>query len=264
MQFDTIVIMAAFALSTYLAVHAFTGAYVRKILAREYKMKQLFGHEVKVDNHIYNHAVEDTLLGALADDIHNIKEAVYSGEWIYAQRVGAYIYSSNIATDNVFGRLSIFACPLDFYTPQIAIRNGSRKKFLVSHVQTRIRNQELVWCEAGFDKNHDIYNEPGMQVDTLSILSPEVLDVLQHAPKNADILLKRNILYYYIPGSHAPEKILPALLEHKQRALAELNDNLYRWARSAANQDKVAAIKATELAVTPRERFRRMRKDLNV
>ena len=230
----------------------------RAIKKRDATLHQKLGDDISIYRGFpipQNH--EEVAQGALAQIFNNYRELIVHDNWLFIQLSSHKNTALTIAEEKGIALMSIFAVKLDYFTPHIIIHNKQNRSIAARILQDKLTNKELIWCEAGFDVDHDIYNQANMQLDTLSILSPEVLEALKNPPGNADMILKRNYLYYIIPGNQPAEKITPDLLQHSRKALAELNNNLKRWAASAANKAKIEEIKTTELAVTQIEQYKR-------
>lgn len=200
---------------------------------------------------------EDVIQGAIEHTIQSLRFLVTNDEWILAE-----ISFSNLATMTLYERrnataVTIYALPLEEYTPQIAVQSRNTKNFLFRNIRDKIKHGELIKCEGVFNASQRVYAEKGSQVDVLSILSPEVLEDLQDPPFDADIYLKRNVLYYLFRTRNNPYETLEALEPHADRLKSELRDNLRRWSTASSNQGKLEEIKRTELAVTLREKYER-------
>ncbi len=221
-------------------------------------LKKLFGYDIKIEHGFpIDQNVEEIIQGGLKLELQKYRELIIGDKWLFIQLSGK-LPALTLFEDRTRSTVSLYALDLETFTPTIVIRNKHNRSFVTRHLNDSFKKGELIWCEATYDKDHNIYNEPGSHIDTLSILSPEVLEVLKNAPGNADIMVKRNKMYYILTGLSA-EKILPSLIEHSAVAARELNNNLKRWSRSSANTEKLEKIKSTELSVTLRERYERQR-----
>ncbi len=225
---------------------------------RDQMLKNKFGQDVEVIRGFpINQRVEEIIQGGLSRVFQDYRELIVHDNWLYIQLTAKAISPLTMTEERNYAHTCLFARQLDELTPHIAIRNVHNRSFVSRIVQDKVKNSELIWCEAAFDVHHNIYNEPDSQVDTLSILSPEVLQRLLSPPGNADIILKRNQLYYILPGNKPAEKILAELLVHSENVAKELNENLHRWAQSMANTEKLKHIADSELSVTLREHAER-------
>lgn len=229
----------------------------RQACKRDKMLQSLLGNEITIERGFpIPQETEKVVQGGLRNTLQRYRELIIADKWLFIQ-VSSTLPALTLFEDRNLTGLSLYACELQQFTPTIAIKNNKNKSFLARYIQQDITAGKLIWCEAGFDKDHDIYNEPGSQVDTLSILSPEVLEILQTSPANADILLKRNQLYYLLPGTFTAEKILPDIIRHSSRLALGLEENLARWARSSSNTQKIDEIKTNDLSVTLREKYER-------
>lgn len=201
------------------------------------------------------HNYEKVVQGALKYYIQSFREMIAGDGWLYIQ-ITNRSPRLTLFEKRTVSVMNLFARELKYISPTIYIRNNRNKSTLMRANQSHINSGELVWCEAEFDKDHNIYNEPGTQIDTLSILTPEVLEVIKDAPGDADILIKRNQLYYMLSGSFSAERILKDLIEHSDVASKELEDNLKRWSRSKSNLAKLQTIHDSELSVTLVENYK--------
>jgi hypothetical protein len=255
-------------LSTLLTVLVFVGLPLAGIVysvklsykneqKRDEMLRRLLGDDVQIKRGFpIDQKTEEIIQGGIRNTIQKYRELLVGGRWVFVQ-MSSRVSVFTLFEDRTLSTLGLYAYSLNEFTPTIVIRNTHNKSFLARFIQEDLKNKTLIWCESAYDKDHNVYNQPGAQLDTLSILSPEVLEVLRNAPGNADILLKRNQLYYMLPGGLSSEKILPSLIEHGTRAAVELDDNLRRWSSAPSNQAKLNEIKSSELSVTLREQFER-------
>lgn len=166
--------------------------------------------------------------------------------------VGETIAAKNWTYFDV-GWVTVLACKHREVSPYIIVRRDTAKGNLSRLWVDRMTDDSLVYCEGIVDKDFDIYCHAQDEIDTLAILSPEVLDELRRAPHSASIVLKRDVAYYVLAGSHDPLTSLEKLLTHAQHFIPELEENLGRFARSRANKDKIAQIKAQLVGQTDLE-----------
>lgn len=230
----------------------------RAVRKRDELLKSKLGNDIKISRSFpINQDVEEIVQGGLSQTIQDFREIIVGKDWIYVQPTTKRFLNVTKVEERGFVTHSMFVRQLNEFTPFIVIRNANNKSLLSRKLQTKIKNKEIVWCEAAFDKDQNIYNEPNSHIDTLSILSPEVLEVLKDSPANADIILKKNQLYYILQGNRSAETTVPELLAHSNNVVRELEENLSRWAKSKTNKNKIEKIASTELAVTLREQHER-------
>lgn len=220
-------------------------------IKRTAMLKRQFGEDIVViENFPIDQAVEKVIQDGLRNTIQDFREIIVGKGWIFLQVISKRIPAFTLHEDRDATVMGVYVRQLKHLSPEINIRNTKNKSFLSRRIQKQLIDQQLVWCEAEFDKNHNIFNRPGDQINTLSILTPEVLEVLMNAPGNADITIKKNQLYYMFPGNLSAEKILNELLAHSRIAAKEIEENLARWSRSYSNQDKLAEIAGSETSGT--------------
>lgn len=221
---------------------------------QEKRIKKALGNDIEIE---YNFPIkqmhERIIHGALKKLPQGIRIVVTGSDWLFAQPSHNTIPLSTSGDHITVYAVTICAFHLRHYSPEIAIQHRSHRNILSDSVQQEIASGELVRCEGAFEAKQRIYATPNTQLDVLSILSPEVLVVMQHPPFDADLYIKRDQLYYLFHTDKQVEKVMPSVIKHAEQVRVELEDNLARWARSASNQEKVAIIKNTPLAYTLRE-----------
>lgn len=202
-----------------------------------------------------NQQHEEVIQGALEHTIQEYDYMISGDNWLFVRHPAAL--KAPAEDFRLFAPLTVFAVTIAEYTPTIAIRNRGARNFTVRTITENINGKKLVWCEGVFDAEQRIFSTPDMRIDALSVLSPEVLEVLQNPPYGADIYLKRNQLYYFVASRRGAEELVPAFREHAKKLTHELEANLQRWGRAPSNRDKQQQIVDTELSVTLREQWER-------
>lgn len=254
--FGLLLVFAIFGLAVAAAVYSVL-QHAKAVERRDQMLRKKFGDDIQIERSFpLNQASEDIVQGGIAGVFQDFRELITGKTWVFIQ------FSSKIPVltrteDRGFNAFGLFAQELEEFTPFIVIKNKKNKSLYSRAMQASVDKGELVWCEGVFDAAHNIYNEPDGQLDTLSILSPEVLEVIQDPPGDADIILKRNQLYYVFGGKYSAEDILDDLFVHSRTLAAALEENLARWGRAESNRQKLASIINTELAVTLREAYER-------
>lgn len=220
-------------------------------LQRDKRLKKLFGDDIKI-YHTFPipHAIEEVVQGGLHVIIQRFRELIVTDSWIFIQPTYRWWGKITTREHRNAAVLSLFARKLDGFSPTFLIRNRHNTSFLSRYYQAQIKDRQLVRSELDFDNEQNLYIEQGKQIQALQILSPELLITLENAPGSADIIIRKNQLYYILPGEQPAEEIVNQLFLHSTKVMKELEDNLMRWARAESNKAEVEAIKNMDLAMT--------------
>lgn len=225
---------------------------------RDKMLRGKFGEDLKIYRSFPLPAdKEEIVQGGLFFIIQHFRELLVSDGWLFIQPTFRGIRKLTMFEDRNRAVLSLFAQTFDSYSPTFVIRNRQNKSLVSRYFQTQIKNGKMVRSELDFDNDQVLYAERDKHIQTLQIMSPELLLVLKNAPAKADIIIKKNQLYYIMSGEKPAEKVLNDILVHSQTVVRELTDNVTRWGRSAANTEEYERIKNTELSVTLGELYQR-------
>ena len=224
------------------------------IRSRDKLLRSLLGEDIKIFRSFpIPQDIEAIIQGGLHQTIQRFREIIVNDSWIFIQPTYRNIPTITLSEERNAAILSLYATKLQHYSPTFIIRNQQNNSLLSRYHQRQVHNKQFIPSELNFDDKQNLYAERGKHLQALQIMSPELLDVLKDAPGKADLIIRKNILYYVLPGEQSAEKILPMIIEHSKIATLELEDNLERWAKSASNTEELDEIKKLDLAVTLRE-----------
>ncbi|MBP7760455.1 hypothetical protein KA093_01530 [Candidatus Saccharibacteria bacterium] len=215
------------------------------------RLKQNFGVQNIQQGFPIDQSSEEIIQGVFDTPIQAYNQLLEGDTWLYIQ------VTSLTGQDHNFNVISpwsvtVFARRLDAYFPSIACVHAGYSIRQTAYIRA-IENGQLVLCEGIISKDYRLYAQPDMRLDALSIFTPEVLKRIPSSPAQASLMLRKNILYYILPGNLAPEEMLESLLAHSNDLSVALVENAHRWAASAANHDKLQSIIDSELGVALRE-----------
>lgn len=239
----------------FLVAFVLTGhSHTSAVKKRDKMLRSSFGEDIKIYRYFpIPQDVEEVVQGGLHKFIQEFRELITGDEWLFIQPTFIVVPKFTSFEERSAATLSLFSRKIDQYSPTFVIRNRKNKSLTSRYYQTQVKNKRLVQSELDFDGLHSLYAEQGKHIQALQIMSPELLEALMNAPFRADIVIKKNQLYYILPGEKPAERVLGELFIHSTSVMKELGENLDRWAKSAANQDELERIKKSNLAVTLRE-----------
>ena len=231
-------------------------AHSRTVAKRDEMLKNTFGQETKIYRSFpIPPNIEEVVQGGLHQIIQRFRELIVADTWLFIQPTFLSIPRITLTEDRNSSILSLFSRKLEAYSPTFVIRNRQNKSLVSRFYQVQINTNELVKSELNFDTEQNLYAEKGKHIQALQIMSPELLEVLKNAPANADIIIRKNQLYYIMSGEKPAELVLNDVLAHSAIIEKELTNNLERWAQSQANQEELESIKNMDLAVTLTEQY---------
>jgi hypothetical protein len=229
-------------------------AHEHTLAKRDEFFKRKYGDSIRIYRTFPIPAeIEEVVQGGLHQIIQRFRELIVGDTWLFIQPTFSRIPILTITENRNASALSLFSLRLENYSPTFVIRNRRNRALISRYFQTQINNNQLVRSELDFDTEQSLFAEQGKHVQALQIMSPELLIVLKNAPASADIIIKKNQLYYILPGEKPAEDVLDDILAHSKVVAASLEDNLRKWALSEANKAELEKIKESDLAVTLRE-----------
>lgn len=220
----------------------FSSGYKRK-RTLEARLKQSLQY---VDNHEILTVEDQRIINAVLQQPpeDNLIEYVRGENWQYgsfANTVGTYT--------------SFYSFDLTGYSFEILMRRAGYGSTALRFFTRIIESGKLLYVEGVIDKDYDIFAPKGLSIEAMSVLSPEVLEVLRHSPKNATLLIKRNTLFYIVYGASKLEADYDAFKFHAKSAVRELDDNLIRFAAGTANREIVKHAKDTPVGISDEEYY---------
>ena len=231
-------------------------AHDRTVKKRDEMLKSAFGQDIKVYRSFpIPMNIEEVAQGGLHQIIQRFRELIVTDTWLFIQPTFLSVPRITLTEDRNSSMLSLFSRKLEAYSPTFVIRNRQNKSLISRFYQVQINNNELVKSELNFDTEQNLYAEKGKHIQALQIMSPELLEVLKNAPAGADIIIRKNQLYYLLAGEKPAELVLNDILVHSAVVAKELTNNLDRWGQSQANQEELEAIKHMDLADTLTEQY---------
>lgn len=240
-----------------IAIVFFVKRSARKLVEQHRNIEKAVGEPVMIERRFpIEQEHERVIQGALATPVQAIRYVVSGNGWLFVQPTADAFVMTDFE-DRGLVLLSVCAFTLQHMTPEIIIRSEAGIKCVVRALQTKIDNATLIPCEGVFQESQRLFADPAIALDVLSILSPEVLEVLQQPPYSADIYLKHNQLYYTYSSNDGAEIAVPKLMSHARKIISELEDNLGRWAAAPSNAEALNRITNTPLAETLAETWRR-------
>lgn len=230
----------------------------RAVRARDAMLRQTFGKTTQIFRTFpIPAALEEVVQGGLHHHVQRFRELLAGEGWLFIQPTYRTLHLFTAGEDRRAVQLSLYAQDLGEVSPMFVIRNRRNPSLLSRYHQTQIERGQLVGSELEFDDGQNLYAEKGKHIQALQIMSPEVLEVLRNSPRRADIVIKKNQLYYLLPGDQPAEEALAEIRAHAGKVAAELAQNLRRWKRSAANKAEYEKIRDSELSVTLVEEYER-------
>lgn len=230
----------------------------RAVTRRDQMLKKVFGEHVKIDRGFpIPEVIERIIQGGLRYTLQQFREIIVDeNKWLFVQPTHLKTSKLTKGEDRGIATHSLFARHLLHESPTFLIRNKANPSFISRHLQIQITNRQFVPSELQFDNDQGLYIEQGHHIEALQLMSPELLITLGNAPFNADIIIRKNQLYYMLAGEKPAELVLKQLIAHSEAVARELNDNLEKWAQSSANQAAVDRVQNTTLATTLAEKWR--------
>lgn len=218
---------------------------------RDAFLVQKFGTDTKIYRGFpFPANAERIVQGALGKFTQDYREIIITPSWLYIQITSRHLPRLTRIEDRNAGLFSIYAVQLSEYSPTMLVQNADSNSLALAYYQDRVATGEFTPSELSYGGSQRLYSKPNEQVQTLQIMSPEVLETLTHAPYGADIFIKKDYLYYLIPGDRSIENTIDAVKEHARKVEIELTDNLARWAGSTSNSDVLSSIESSELGQT--------------
>lgn len=170
---------------------------------------------------------------------------------LFQQPVGRYIevintrqwtfYDTKMGTTSEIP-LRVIAYKHEYRAPYTIVRRNGMSGDMSRLWIDRMDEPAMVNVESAVSKDFTITCEPGWELDVMTILSPEVLDVMRQVPFGASIKLRRGIIYCYTFENVAHAHRIKQLVMFCDGLAKELDENLRRWQKSQANQTKLDAL----------------------
>lgn len=211
----------------------------RGIKRRNARLVSAFGSDIDIlEGFPIPPEIERVVQGALAHTLNSYRYIVAGNGWLFIQPTHRFLPTFTVSEMRDGVVFSVYAVTLAIESPETLIRHRSRSGFLVSWLAGSVANGTYIWCEGVVDKDQQIYSRPELRLDVLSILSPEVLELVQNPPYNADIYIRKNQLYYIFPSARQAYELVPTLRRHSVKLVPELEANIRRWADTPSNTIK--------------------------
>lgn len=228
----------------------------RAITKRDAMLKDTFGENIKIYRSFpIPQKIEEVVQGGLSNTIQRFRELIIADTWLFIQPTFRNVPKITILENRNTSILTLFSRKIEAYSPTFVVRNRQNKSLVSRYYQTQINNKQLVESELKFDDKQNLFAEKGKHIQALQIMSPELLEVLKNAPAEADIVIRKNQLYYILSGEKPAEVVLNDILAHSSIVADELTNNLERWAKSQSNRSELETIKNSDLAVTLTEQY---------
>lgn len=151
--------------------------------------------------------------------------------------------------------MTVYVFDMTEYSPHILMTATGYKGTVMRFFTQLVKEQNMLYVEGMVDKDFDVFTHAGYELDTLAILSPNVLEVLHQAPYGATIMIKHDKLYYLLYGKKNLRKTFETIAEHASRAIPVVEEGLRRWARSETNHEKLQKILERPIGMTDKEYF---------
>ncbi|HEX8390388.1 MAG TPA: hypothetical protein VF597_03135 [Candidatus Saccharimonadales bacterium] len=154
-------------------------------------------------------------------------------QWFYAELVVDFIESPH--RDPSYWKVEtsyrVFARRLAKPAPEIALDN--RRHGSVNPLYAygwKIKNGELVYCEAAFMDRFKLYCHPGSEAEVLSLLAPDALVTILDNMTGTDMYIVGDHLYCIMPNRYVSNKRIEQVFSQTEAIVRELDTNLPRAA----------------------------------
>lgn len=127
---------------------------------------------------------------------------------------------------------NVFLRRLSGYAPEVALdQKGNSSINPMYAYGWKIRQGELVYCEAAFMDTYKVYCHPGQEAEVLSLLAPDALIAILDNMTGTDVYIVGSYLFCIMPSFYVSHHKIKQIYENTQSIVHELNTNLPRAQR---------------------------------
>lgn len=202
----------------------------RNTAARKYLLAQV--RATNAPSHVMRLDVEQAIGLAFHQDIRNINSCIMANDqsWAFANVTIDFVDSGEEPSYwKAETSYNVFVRRLASSAPEIALDHRYSSSINPMYAYSwKIRNGELIYCEAAFMDEFKTYCHPGQEAEVLSLLAPDALLSVLDNMTGTDMYIVDEYFFCIMPNFHVSQSKIQRIFESSATIVRELNTNLPR------------------------------------